>query len=955
MVGYRPSGWAPRMSAVATTPESRAAWEQEQRRLEEIEDAAWEQRRLADRDAAAAAQLRAAQLRTAAAVAPPSHAATAAQPQLHYHMPASQAADTPSDSLAPLHPYVWPSPSPPADAPAAASAAVGVPAADRVDNRGRPAFHGPPAPLPAGEVQDGSQTVWNLVGGLRQPGDAGVTRVQQRAAFGPSRLVPFDNSPFRIPTVPSSSPPRPKPMTPPPPPPLPPVSALAVVASSTPGGTLPSLSSVATELRGPPLSVAPAVAEPWTAAQIDAAPWTPARLAAAPSSSVALEMEKAATEAAAAAVAPAPSPAPPSLSGSFPPPLPPGRPGAAAKVNKGKKRREAKTPSAKSAAPPTKRTKKAAGAAGAAGTAAASCDEAGTATAIGSRAHTTEATAAWILVKEDVAKAVRDGNKALWAALKQSTEEIEHLKASTNRLEARVDAQGQGHERTAMAVASVRLAVKNVTDTMGGRKDGGSGSGSAKCSVPVKDEKPVLGRDASKAAAMDLAPANEVKAAELRRPLRQAVKHLVATTNASRDVLMDSAAVTARLNEEAIKVFGMTPSIAHSYLMDFIYFPSASKNAAPTLKRPHTVIVATTSHAVAQLRDFVLKAYFKVLGFGYNPMPRSKAKKWVENDGFLTSYKGEKAVVAAAKNLFNKIGGSYRIVKDTSAGGRFHVDMTVGHFSLIASFVRNEFEIALGRRQRRRQGNGSGTYFYWVDEFTHSIKHLSKNHKDSSIHAGYRITDAIDPDIVVRTTTGGWVFTAPTDSSPALSSVKRVSPTTPATSACHPRSTKRKSAAPRRCPPSPLPATDTAGQGAASRGAGAAPRPATERASPEAMKNCIDDYGVGDDDDGRPSDGSSHAPAAGAVLVVDDDSNDGAGAAMIGLKEDGPGRNVGGNNGVESDGAGARGVGSDEEGSDDVGGRTSSSDGDDSDDGGDSEDEGDESEVDEDDEEEGVY
>jgi len=98
-------------------------------------------------------------------------------------------------------------------------------------------------------------------------------------------------------------------------------------------------------------------------------------------------------------------------------------------------------------------------------------------------------------VKEDVAKAVRDGNKALWAALKQSKEEIEHLKASTNPLEARVDAQGQGQERTAMAVASVRLAVKNVTDATGGRKDSGRGSGSATCSPPVKDEKPVLGRD----------------------------------------------------------------------------------------------------------------------------------------------------------------------------------------------------------------------------------------------------------------------------------------------------------------------------------------------------------------------------------------------------------------------------------------------------------------------------
>jgi len=51
----------------------------------------------------------------------------------------------------------------------------------------------------------------------------------------------------------------------------------------------------------------------------------------------------------------------------------------------------------------------------------------------------------------------------------------------------------------------------------------------------------------------------------------------------------------------------MTPGAAHSYLMGFMCFPSASKNAAPTLKRPHTVVVATISHAVPQLRGFELK------------------------------------------------------------------------------------------------------------------------------------------------------------------------------------------------------------------------------------------------------------------------------------------------------------------------------------------------------------
>jgi len=263
---------------------------------------------LADRDAAGATHAHA-----AAANAPPSQGFAEAPPQLHGHMPGSQAVDTPADSSAPRHPYARLSPSPPpVDAPGAASAAVGVPAADRVDNRGQPAFHGPPA---------------------------GVTNVEKRVAFGPNQLVPVDNSPFKIPTVPMSSPPHTRPMTPPPPhdPRAASASAVAAPAASTPGG---SLSTVAPHLQGPPLSAASAVAGPWTAVQVSAAPWTLGDTKAAPSTSAELEMGEAATEAAAAAVAAAPSPLPASLSGPFPPSPAPRRPRVAAKVGAGSKRRQ---------------------------------------------------------------------------------------------------------------------------------------------------------------------------------------------------------------------------------------------------------------------------------------------------------------------------------------------------------------------------------------------------------------------------------------------------------------------------------------------------------------------------------------------------------------------------------------------------------------------------------------
>jgi len=547
---------------------------------------------------------------------------------------------------------------------------------------------------------------------------------------------------------------------------------------------------------------------------------------------------------------------------------------------------------------------------------------------------------------------VRDGNKALWAALKQSTVQIDNLRADATRLEARVDAQGQCNERTALAVASVSLSVKGAASTEVRRKEASHGTcATGRAGVKDQDQKPVVKVEEAMAAAMALAQENEAAAAKLRRPLRTVVKKRVATTIDSREVLMDADTAVEVIEDVVIKALAVSSDAANDYMMNRVYFPSSVKGAEPIKKRPVAVIMSTIPHTVAQLREFILKPFFGVLGFSYNPMPIGKANKWSKQDSFITSYKGEKAVVAAAKNLFTKIGGSGRIVKDKSTGSRQHVDMVVGHHALIARFVRNEFDIALGRRMRRRGGTGNGSYMHWLDEFAASIRHLSKNHKDNKVHAGYRITDAIDPDMVVRTNTGEWIFTAP-----APAAANAPSSSTPVTAAHPPTSTKRTVTA-------SLSGVVRAGASAGGMARGGGPsssgaetrRPAAGDPTAAPAPNCIEDYGVSVHD-GRAPDGDSHAPPAGVVIVVGTDADHGSGAALIGLTEEGAGSKAAG-----SDGEGSRGGDSDSEESDEVGARTSSTDADDSDPGRDSSDDGDEpagvtngEECDEK-EEEGVY
>jgi len=334
---------------------------------------------------------------------------------------------------------------------------------------------------------------------------------------------------------------------------------------------------------------------------------------------------------------------------------------------------------------------------------------------------------------------------------------------------------------------------------------------------------------------------------------------------------------------------------AHTYLMGPIWF--SADGGQRKKKQPIAKITTTIPHTVAQIREFVLKPFFDVLGFSCNPMPVAKAKKWEKKDAFLTSHEGEKAIVAAAKKVFTKIGGGARVVQDRAGSHRFHVNMQGGHHALFASFVRNEFEIALGRRNRRRGGSGGGGYQHWVDEFTTSIKHLRKNHADKKVHAGYRITDAIDPDVVVPAGGGLWAFAAP-DKEPENLSSDGNTPISTLTTALRPsRSTKSTARDP---------------DGPAAHGAAA-------EASP-----LVDDSGIDEE-------GGQAPPRTAVVIVGDNDSDFRTGAALIGIRgegacEDGDGSVMGG-----SVVGGSVAAGDDEDESKEVGARTSSSDSDDSD------------------------
>jgi len=184
-----------------------------------------------------------------------------------------------------------------------------------------------------------------------------------------------------------------------------------------------------------------------------------------------------------------------------------------------------------------------------------------------------------------------------------------------------------------MAVASLRVVARSGGGSSGSLKGSGSRTGTGTdvygnvtSAKGVNDITPIVKLEEARVTAMTSTSDNEAKASSLQRPLRAAIKLRVDTTTISRDVLMNSDTVTAVILDEVVKAFSFTPTVANSYLISRVYFPSTAKGSVPVKKRPVSVIMTTILHTFALLREFILKPFFQVLGFSYSQCPSTSRR-----------------------------------------------------------------------------------------------------------------------------------------------------------------------------------------------------------------------------------------------------------------------------------------------------------------------------------------
>ncbi|OSX76646.1 hypothetical protein BU14_0183s0038 [Porphyra umbilicalis] len=329
-----------------------------------------------------------------------------------------------------------------------------------------------------------------------------------------------------------------------------------------------------------------------------------------------------------------------------------------------------------------------------------------------------------------MAQMLIDSLEPLCVEVVESAQQMERMRADLSRLAQKVDTQGVGHERTAKAVIDLRDSKKTESPR--------GASSTVGCTKTAFDDKA-----ATEADLVALAAKNNREVEVVRNDVRHVLQTLAVTTETSTLVLADSGRYKATLHSTIARLRNISADEAAEWAAGGQLLPTRIvniKNGTKTkVKNLSVPLSATAGYLVADLKKWSLAAYFEVLGVDWpSDLAKGFAELWLEDDEFLTSEKGQAAIIAGAKALFRRGGAASRIVKSRGAGGGEHVTMTVGHYMLIGSFVRHELMVAAGLRSRQRHGKSEGAFKHWVVEVNPVKDWLPK---DAAVANGMSLVD----------------------------------------------------------------------------------------------------------------------------------------------------------------------------------------------------------------------
>ena len=172
------------------------------------------------------------------------------------------------------------------------------------------------------------------------------------------------------------------------------------------------------------------------------------------------------------------------------------------------------------------------------------------------------------------------------------------------------------------------------------------------------------------------------------------------------------------------------------WLSTAITVPSRGSGDEPLTARPLVPLLRVRAHFLQALKKRVLQAFFTAIGVSPLTMTVSTAIEWKEEDKYIKSSIGRKALVSATSAALVSVGAGWRVIQPTKVGDEPVVETTLAVVSLVATFVRAALDDA---------ANTAGTHGVG-DNLTEKIAaeqaRIEQNWKmDKNVQHGIRLID----------------------------------------------------------------------------------------------------------------------------------------------------------------------------------------------------------------------
>lgn len=313
------------------------------------------------------------------------------------------------------------------------------------------------------------------------------------------------------------------------------------------------------------------------------------------------------------------------------------------------------------------------------------------------------------LVKESVAKGIKDGLRGLQAEVVAVRRACDANSTTLSTLSTTVNNQGIGTERTAFALQKLSGAVEGGLSSFmeqAGAKDekterkGDQSAPSAESICAAAERGDINAR-------RHLATVNEAHLKDVRKVYQTTLKKEMFTTDVSCKSFPTSAS-TRRHRINAIQVvLKLSEDDAEAYLDSCQFYHGKNKASMPVKQRVASKLVLTLPHIFQGMKRLVVPVFLRSVNLTKKDITSDICELWKEDDTYCKSPKGRAAIATALSAIYRKEGLLERIIKPRGVGQLSYVQASTGFYAQVSMLIRSYLDDIIAREEKSKKDQES--------------------------------------------------------------------------------------------------------------------------------------------------------------------------------------------------------------------------------------------------------